>query len=811
MFNVVPVGEVRRRPSDVSRLVAWGLLLVLLSVTADDRRPWGQTVADAVAAIPDAVQSVLSQVYRWGTFAVVVIAVATAIGRRRWRFAAALALTLAGVAALGLALVDHIDVTTRQVGGSVPYPAVRLAFAVAVVVVSGPHVTRPLRQLLLAIVGVAAVGALTSGDALVIDALGAVALASVLAAGVNLVLGSPAGLPSPSQVRDSLASRGIDVADLQPAPAQVWGQTRYHVVARDGRELTAVVIGRDALDARLFTKVWRSIWYRDAGGSVSFTRIGQVEHHAFVLLLAHERGVPVPELVTAGMGGSRDDAVLVFTRPPGTRLADLAPPPPPRPDDDDGEGDGDREPTPPPVVPYLTEEQLPSATLARAWAALHRLHDAGLAHGRLDGRTVYLGPDGDVTLAEVDRASADAPRSRQDLDHVGLLVATAEVVGNGRGLEAARTALGDEHLARLLPMLSTAALPGVESGRRSWTRQRCKDLRNEGAALLGIDVPEPEELRRVTPTEIVLTVGTLIGVYLLLGQLADLTSVWSTFGSAQIGWVVLAAFATQVPTVAAGVAMIGTVAEQELPLRQTTVIQYSNKFTGLVGGTLAGIAVFTRYLQKRGLGVAVAASSAALTSVAQGFVQAILFVIALLATRGDFGNRIGGSGRSGGGIDVGDVLLVILAAALVIGIALGVPRLRKAIRRVVRPQWQTAKANFKGVIATPRRAALLLGGNLVAQLFFAIGLKLALLAYGYDLPLLDFVVINTVASLLGGIAPVPGGMGVIEAGLIAGLTAAGVPDDAALAATFTYRAFTAYLPPIAGWAALSWLRRTELI
>jgi uncharacterized protein (TIRG00374 family) len=72
-------------------------------------------------------------------------------------------------------------------------------------------------------------------------------------------------------------------------------------------------------------------------------------------------------------------------------------------------------------------------------------------------------------------------------------------------------------------------------------------------------------------------------------------------------------------------------------------------------------------------------------------------------------------------------------------------------------------------------------------------------------------VINSLASVLGGIAPVPGGMGVIEAGLIGGLTAAGIPQEAAVAATFTHRLFTAYLPPIWGWISLRWLRRNDYV
>ena len=71
--------------------------------------------------------------------------------------------------------------------------------------------------------------------------------------------------------------------------------------------------------------------------------------------------------------------------------------------------------------------------------------------------------------------------------------------------------------------------------------------------------------------------------------------------------------------------------------------------------------------------------------------------------------------------------------------------------------------------------------------------------------------INSFASFIGGAAPVPGGRGVIEAGLIAGFTAAGVPDAEAVAVTFTYRTFTAYLPPIWGWFSLQWLRRHDYV
>jgi uncharacterized membrane protein YbhN (UPF0104 family) len=824
VFNVVAVGPVRRRPADVTSLILWSAALALVSLTADDARPLGASIAELVADIPSIIQPTLSNLYRWGTLGVVVVTVGTALVRRRWRFALALAATWAATLAVGLWLADGLDLGERARSGGSPYPAVRLAFAVGVVVVAGPHVTRPLRRLLLAVVGVACVGALTSGDALVVDVIGGVALGSAIAAAVNLVVGSPAGVPSRHQVIDSLAWRGIRVASLDTAERQVWGETSLEGVTTGGVPISVSVIGRDETDARLLSKVWRSVWYRDAVGSVALTRASQVEHQGFVLLWAADRGVPVPRLLTAGVGGARDDALLVTERPLGRRMLPLpAPTSAPASGGDlaassapvvaggtsgDGSDDAGVERV---VAADAARPTFESEDLAAAWAALGRLHDAGLTHGRIEGSSLAFADDGSVTLLGVEGATLDAPPIQQDFDAVALLVATAMATNDDSALAAARHALGDERLASLLPMLSIAALPSVEPRRRGQVKQRCTGLRSRGAATLAVEVPELQELRRVKPTDIALMVGTLLGVYLLVGQLANLTSVWDTFTDATIGWVVLCALVTQLTSVANAFALIGSVSQQELPLRQTTALQFGYKFTGLVGGTVANLALFTRYLQKRGLPVAIAASSAALTSVSQFIAQTVLVVAALLFTRGDFSGSIGGEDSSGGGIDLGVVLVVIIGIGVLVGVGVGVPRVRALLVRYIRPQWASAKENLSGVLATPRRAVLLLGGYVASQLLFALGLDFALRAYGYELPLLDFVVINTVASLLGGIAPVPGGMGVIEAGLIAGLTAAGVPDAQAVAATFTYRAFTAYLPPIWGWASLAWLRRRDLV
>jgi glycosyltransferase 2 family protein len=82
---------------------------------------------------------------------------------------------------------------------------------------------------------------------------------------------------------------------------------------------------------------------------------------------------------------------------------------------------------------------------------------------------------------------------------------------------------------------------------------------------------------------------------------------------------------------------------------------------------------------------------------------------------------------------------------------------------------------------------------------------------GEQASIATLLVVITLASMIGGAVPVPGRAGVVEAGLIAGLTSAGGPQDQAVAAVFIQRLFTAYLPPIWGWATLAWMRRREYL
>ena len=67
------------------------------------------------------------------------------------------------------------------------------------------------------------------------------------------------------------------------------------------------------------------------------------------------------------------------------------------------------------------------------------------------------------------------------------------------------------------------------------------------------------------------------------------------------------------------------------------------------------------------------------------------------------------------------------------------------------------------------------------------------------------------ASLVAAAAPTPGGLGAIEAALVAGFTGVGMDPAIAVAAVLSYRLLTFWLPILPGWLCFRLLERRNYI
>jgi uncharacterized protein (TIRG00374 family) len=128
-----------------------------------------------------------------------------------------------------------------------------------------------------------------------------------------------------------------------------------------------------------------------------------------------------------------------------------------------------------------------------------------------------------------------------------------------------------------------------------------------------------------------------------------------------------------------------------------------------------------------------------------------------------------------------------------------------------RTVWKTLVAVADGVneaVALLREGNAWLIGGMVAYLVFDMMILWATFRAFGSAPPLAIVWIGYLIGELGGLIPVPGGIGGVDAGLVGSFVIYNVPITAAASAVLAYRAIALWVPAILGSAAFISLRRT---
>ena len=135
----------------------------------------------------------------------------------------------------------------------------------AAVLAATPYLTRPTRRIVHALVIISAVCAIILVEGLPGAVVGALALAWGVASAVQFGLGTPAGTPSKGEVNQALQDLGIETTGLELSADQQWGEARFVAITPDDDRLLVSVLGRDAVDAGIYSKLLRFVWYKDSG------------------------------------------------------------------------------------------------------------------------------------------------------------------------------------------------------------------------------------------------------------------------------------------------------------------------------------------------------------------------------------------------------------------------------------------------------------------------------------------------------------------------------------------------------------------
>ncbi|HEY8525757.1 MAG TPA: lysylphosphatidylglycerol synthase domain-containing protein [Acidimicrobiales bacterium] len=760
-----------------------------------------------------------------------VVLVAALVAGRRLRLlamvAGAAALAAAATSLLGRTLIEEAQPAAWQAavereswltGRAFPTSAY-LSGAAAVVTVLGGWATRRWREALWVGVAVLAVVRVVSGTNLPLDL--AVALCAGVAVGsaVLLAFGSPDSAPAGAAVADALVALGLPVAHLvELAPdvpagtdATGGGARRYRATlgaggdgpakegpGRDGREegeperdgsdgdgavagpaarpaggpaLTVTVRDGDDRDRDLLYRLWGFVRLRTPGDEQLVTTVRSLaEREAFLALWLRQAGAPVPAPVAVGPVG-RSAALVARAEVSGPRLADLDP------------------------------GTLAEPTLDAVWGVLAVLRRARIAHRSLDTRCFVVDGDGRPWLVDVGGgAEVGAPAALTDLDVAHLLAALGALVGPERAVGSCGRVLGAGALRAALPYVQVLALPLPLRLRLRGREGVVDGVRDAIVAATGAEPSELARLQRIRPATLLAIAGAALALVVLVPQLTTLEQAGRAMADADWIWLVPALAALPIVWVGATVSLLGAL-PRRLAFSPTYLAQLAAAFLNrMTPNGVGGLGVNLRYLQRSGFDTATAGAAMAFSSVGGGVANVVLLALFVIWA--------GQTDQPLFELPDKAVLLAVFAAVLAaVGVVTLVPAVRRAVGVKVGGLARRTLAELRAVLGDPLRLAMVLGGSLATPLaqILLLGLVLQAFGGGVAVPALGAVYVG--GHAVGSAAPTPGGLGGVEAALIAGLTGVGVESGAATSAVLVFRLLTYWLVLLPGWLALRHLRR----
>jgi undecaprenyl-diphosphatase len=448
-------------------------------------------------------------------------------------------------------------------------------------------------------------------------------------------------------------------------------------------------------------------------------------------------------------------------------------------------------------------ERLGDEVLRGIWRLVAELHGAGIAHRDLRLANLVLDDSGQPWLVDFGFGTVAALPQQLAGDVAELLCSMAAVVGAKRTVDAAVAELRPEQIQAALPRLQPDGLSSTTRKAMKAHKGLDKQLQDIAAAAVGVEKVQLQHLERVQPRQVMTLVATTFAAYILIHEITGTKDLPATLANADWGWALLAVVCSALTYIGAALNLLGGFGRR-LSLWLTTAVQLGGSFINLitpvkVGGTATNI----RYLQKQGLDSAAAIGGMGVTILVVG-VMHIALTIVFLVWAGSKTNIVKLPSSS-------TILLVLVVVAAIIGLAVAIRPARKLVRTVVVPQVEKAVLELREALRDPARLSLSFLGALLMELAYIGALFASVRAFGYPVSFAAVGAVYLAGSAVASAAPTPGGVGAVEAALIAGLTATGVPTEQAVPAVLVYRVATFWLTVPTGWLSFTLLTRRGVL
>jgi undecaprenyl-diphosphatase len=772
-----------RAPGDVIRVViAAALFVVTLLGAAILRSVISGAEADVVnltSLVPSPVTAVFSAIAGTMGFLGPLAVGITLLFLRRLRVALMVigAGVLAGLGMWAVSRALEVQVVLPANLGelrSIAYPGSRwIASAAAVVTVLNPWLPRSLRRIGVATVAVVALTRITSGQYVPYEVAVAVVLGWLVGVSLLAIFGSVNRRPSGRSIHHALVGAGFDVDRLELLGRGVRGSSVYRADVVDGRALFVKVFNSDQRDADLLVQLYRWVRLRDARDERPFSTLRRAaEHEALLSLKVHADGVSTARMLAVAEV-EPDGMLIAFDYVDGESLQGMGP------------------------------DRVTDGMLRDTWRMAAALDDHHIAHRDLRLEHVIGCPDGRLVLVDLGFGELAASSELRHTDSAELLVSSAIEVGAPRAVAAARDVVGVEGLAAFSPRVQPLAL--TSSTRRALSDHDglLDDVQKELQQAAGLEEVKYEELARIKPRTVVTLVVLVIAFYALLPQIAQVSNISEQLSTAKWWWLIPIVFCLATTWFGATLGVVGSVPDR-LPFFPMFTAQVAASFVDtLAPASVGGMALNTRFMQKRGVEPARAVAGVGLNVVAGAIVHVVMLGIFILWA----GTSSATTETPINPPSTRTTLIVLGVIVFLVGGGWLIPRTRHLARTRGWPLVRDAAAGLRELVRKPRKLVALFGGSVVVTLGFYAALVCAVETFGGGPSPAQIGVAYLIAFAVAILAPTPGGLGALEVALVAGFQRLGMTAEAAFASVVIFRAGTFFLPMIPGYVTFAALQR----
>ena len=390
-------------------------------------------------------------------------------------------------------------------------------------------------------------------------------------------------------------------------------------------------------------------------------------------------------------------------------------------------------------------------------------------------------------------------------DIVALLVTTSALYDAKSTVGAAIEAFGKDTILTASRKLTKSAVPKRLRKSLADPGGVISSLRTEVKHQTGADQIKTEPITRFTRSQVIQLVLLGALVYVAYPFISTVPTFFSQLRNANWWWALLGLAISALTYVGAAAALWAS-ADETVNFWRLSIAQVANTFAATTTPAgVGGLALSTRYLQKGG---GLSAMRATTAVALQQSVQVIMHLALLIL----FSTVAGASMNLSHFVPDATVLYLIAGVALgIVGTFLFVPTLRRWLATDLRPKLKELARDLAEVAREPKRLGLIVLGCTGTTLGAALALWASVQAFGGGATFVTCTVVTMVGGTLASAAPTPGGVGAVEAALIGGLAAFGVPAAVGVPSVLLYRVLTCWLPVFIGWPVMRWLTENEMV